>query len=207
MTGVQTCALPIFVADLFGGHVSGSAGVGGHPRRFLGQRLGQIEVNEPDVAGLGHEDVLGLEVEVDESLFVQVFEGGGGGDEDVPDELAGHRIVAVDELLEIPADDALEQGVVHAIKIAMAVEADDELMAVDLLQDLAAVEELLPGRFVHGAIAQEPAQGVGLAIRIGSGPNLRRAAPVDELVQRIRPEQVGRIRIMGDGLLFPLKES
>jgi len=40
---------------------------------FFWQRLGEVEVHQPDVAGAGHQHVLGLEVQVDEALVVHVL--------------------------------------------------------------------------------------------------------------------------------------
>jgi len=80
------------------------------------------------------------------------------------------------------------------------VEANDKRVAVDRLQHVAAMPELLPRLLGHGAVTQQPAQRIRLPGLIGGGPNLRRTATVDQFMQGVWAKQMRGIGI-GDGFL------
>ena len=73
------------IACLLRSHVKGGAGAGAGfgQAEVIIARLGQAHVGDLDHALAGEQDVVGLDVAMDNALFMGVLKGGGGGEDNV----------------------------------------------------------------------------------------------------------------------------
>ena len=171
-----------FVADLFGRHVGGGAGIAGH---FLGlgrTGKGEIEIDETQAAIAGEEDILRFEIEVHETAFVDMLEGESHIDEDIPDRFGEERIVARAQEFEIGALDIFHEEEEVALDLAVGEIADDVFVGMDPGKDITTAEEAAFGDEIEAEIMVESAEGEGLALGIGGEPDIGHAAAVDEFL-------------------------
>jgi hypothetical protein len=177
-----------FMADLFGGHIGGCAGVAWHFARLIGFRPGEVEVDEPEAAVAGEEDVFGFKVQVHEAAFVDVFESQGHVDEDVADILGEDGVVASAEQFEIGALDVFHDEVEVAFDFAVCEVRDDVFVIIDSREDIATAQESAFGDEVKAQAVMEAPESDGFALRIGGEPDIGHAAAIDEFLQVIGAE-------------------
>jgi hypothetical protein len=180
-----------FVADLFGSHVSGSAGVSGHALGLRGSGEGEIKIDEPEAAIAREEHVLGFEIEVHETAFVDMLEGQSHIDEDIADGFGEERVIAGAEQLEVGALDILHEEKEVAVDFAVREVTDDVFVGMDAGEDITAAEETAFGDEVDAEVMVEAAEGEGLALGIGGEPDIGHATTVDELLQIVGAELSG----------------
>jgi hypothetical protein len=180
-----------FMADLFGRHVGRRARVAGHLAWFVGFPLGEIEVDEAQVAVAGEDDILRFEIEVHESAFMHMFERQGHIDEDIADMFGEDGIVAGAEKFEVGALDVFHEEEEIAFDLAVGDVGDDVFVVMDPGQDLAATNEAAFRDEVEPEIVVKAPEGMGLALGIGGQPDIGHAATVDEFLEVIGPELSG----------------
>ena len=191
---------------MLGRHVSRCARVllGGLPR-FLGNRQGQVEINQTHGGVAGDKDVLGLEIQVHEAVVMHVFEALGHVDEDLGDVLQQHRVMLGVELLEVRGLDVIHQQVGPARDFAVLDVADDVVVVADLGQDFGAAHKAPPRQEVEAVAFVHAAQGVGLLALVGRQPDLGHAAAVDEFLQIESAKRPRRGCLVGSRLVCGAK--
>ena len=146
----------------------------------LGARAGDAEVGDLEVAVLGHEHVLRLDVAVDDVAAV----GGAEGGEDL---LGGvdrlqrrERRAAPDDLLQVRARQVLHDDVVAAVRLAAVVDGDD-------------VRVVQPGR--RRGLAPEALHELGVR-GVGLGQHLDRHLAVEQaVVAEVDPRHAARAEL------------
>ena len=108
--------------------------------------MGQIEIDEPDAAAAGDENVLGLEIQMHEAGIVDVLEGHGGVDQDAGDVLAQNGVGAGEKQLEIRAFHDFHQAIEGPVNFPVFDVPYDSRVLVDFRQDFAPVNEPPHGR-------------------------------------------------------------
>mmetsp|Transcript_6196 Transcript_6196/g.10094 ORF Transcript_6196/g.10094 Transcript_6196/m.10094 type:complete len:286 (+) Transcript_6196:177-1034(+) len=146
--------------------------LGGHPvgrsddRQSLCLLLVQLcsisEISDLDATVEGDHDVVGLDITMDDLLFVQVAETSDGLSQDQGDLRLGHlssgsddlrQILSVDQLHSNPKDTVDEETVVELDDGRVAAHAHEhDLVDQDLLVDLAIDDDLLDGDLVSSGV-------------------------------------------------------
>lgn len=175
--------------QLLGGHVGRGSGVAGGFAGLVGTGLGEVEIDEFDIGVAGDQEVLGFEVEVHVPGVVDMFEGTGAVDENIAEVFLEQVITAGEDEFEVGGLDVLHREVGAALDAPVMEVTDDEVVALELAEDLAAAAEPAPfGEVEHRGVDQAP-DGQGTTIRIAGQPDLGEAPAIDEFLQSVRSER------------------
>ena len=185
--------------ELFRRHVRGGPGIARGFLRLVGPGLGEVKIDQFDVGISRHQKIFRFKVEVHVSGIVDVIQSSCGIDQDIAEIVLEEVVTAGEDQFEVGGFDILHGEKGCAFDTSMIQVTNDEIMALEFLEDLAAVEEAGAFGEVENRGVDEAADGDRTAVGGAGEPDFGETAAIDEFFEPVRAKFLGtgvdRIRV------------